>query len=133
MTLDLVKTAVTRLSCHYPNSGMSPKAMDIVAEDWCADFNAARITPEKFARMVILSRRRSKFFPSLADMLEFSREISEVDRRAKDLLFSLPEPELTDAQKEKDREIAEKAHSIIFLDVSPEEKGRLMAEYLEAL
>lgn len=122
-----------RLSFHYPNSGHTENGIEIIAEDWGMDFSAARVSQENFSRMVILARRRCKFFPSLADMLEFSREISEMDRRNRETVLSLPEPAMTKAQMEKDRAIAEKAHALIFMDISPDEKSRLMAEFIDGL
>lgn len=71
---------------------MTEKGLNVIIEDWHMDFNQAHISPEMFARMTVLARRRCKFFPSESDMLDCMREIKEMDVQ-KSTLVCLPESE----------------------------------------
>lgn len=131
LTSDLVEAAAFRLSRHYPNSGITEDGLVDIIEDWHMDFNQCRISPEMFARMVILARRRCKFFPVIAEMLDFYREISEMDRRNKNTVLSLPEPEISEDQLRINKAILTKAMSLFGSGLTPEDSEKEMADFIE--
>ena len=130
LTLDLVKAAVIRLSCHYPNSGIAESALQTIIEDWHMDFNCAHISPVLFSRMVVLARRRCKFFPTEADMLDCMKEIKAMDGQ-KSTIISFPEPDfMSDEESEIGLRRLRKAIELVSSGKSPDEAEREMAEYI---
>jgi hypothetical protein len=128
--LDLIKAAIVRLLYHYPNSGINPKAMEVIAEDWHMDFNHAKISPEMFARMTVLARRRCKFFPTEADMLDCMKEIKGMDTQRSNVVM-LTEPEtMTDEQSEIGLARIRMAISLVNSGISPDEAAERMKAYI---
>ena len=130
--MDLVRAAVIRISCHYPNSGLSESAIEAIIEDWHMDFNHARISPVLFSRMVVLARRRCKFFPTEADMLEFMKEIKAMDVQ-KSSTIALPESDvISDEDAEMGLRRLRKAIELVSSGKSPDEAEKEMAEFIAA-
>lgn len=60
---------LTRTAAHFPNSGHTAKTLKIVAEDWFYSFSG-KTTDRAFIEAITVARRKSKFFPSEADVFE---------------------------------------------------------------
>ena len=96
------------------------------------DFNAARISPDLFSRMVVLARRRCRFFPTEADMLDCMREIKGMDTRKSEFI-SLPEPDqMTDEQSAAGVANVKKLIELAKSGKTAEEMEKEMAEFVAA-
>jgi len=74
-----------KLSANYPN----PKTQDelqILSNLWLEDFS--HIAEEIFLEAIKLHRRRSRFFPTIADVLELYQEVVRNTHKP----IALPEP-----------------------------------------
>ena len=58
---------LTRLALHYPQAGRTPAQLQVLAADWAEDLAAF---PQATVDLAVRSyRRRSAFFPAVADIV----------------------------------------------------------------
>ncbi len=57
---------LTRLACHFPNSGHTTNSLKVVAEDWYEEFKW--LSDSRFIETMKKVKRKSRFFPVIADI-----------------------------------------------------------------
>lgn len=96
------------------------------------DFNAARIHPQLFGNMVLLARRRCKFFPTIAEMMDFCRELRAIEQRKAMEFKALPEPEMSEEVSEQGiariRKLFELAESGMTIEEMENEMVRFVSD-----
>ncbi len=70
-----VQMALVRLYSHYPESGHDLDGLQQIAADYFEDLTDDRTSQEEFLQVVKLARRRCKFFPKIADIIELRNEL----------------------------------------------------------
>lgn len=70
-----VQESLARLVFHYPEAGHNGGTLNGVARDYFEDLTEDRTSAEEFADAVKLARRRCKFFPKIADIIELREEL----------------------------------------------------------
>lgn len=102
LTHKIIAQELLKLSANYPN----PKTNDelqILSGIWLEDFS--HISEEIFLETIKLHRRQSKYFPTVADILECYREV--VRNIPKPIALEEPHIGLTpDEEKERKQMIA---------------------------
>lgn len=122
-----------RLCYHYPNNGLTEKGMAVIAEDWFTDFRHAGISPELFSRVVILARRRCKFFPVESELLGMAQEIWAMDQQRAAVVPALTEPDtMSDEQAERNLRRLRKMIELVGSGKSSSDAEREMAEFIES-
>lgn len=75
----LTKTDVDRglvqLLPHYPEAGHNGKSISILADDWFDLLSEEDVSSTEFAAALRQAKKRCRFFPKLADLMENIREI----------------------------------------------------------
>ena len=75
LTLRDVQAALAKLYSHYPEAGHNGDSLRQISADYFEDLTDDRTSAEEFADAVKLARRRCKFFPKIADIIEFRNEL----------------------------------------------------------
>lgn len=75
LTLRDVQASLAKLCSHYPEAGHNGDSLRQISADYFEDLTDDRTSSEEFAEVVKLARRRCKFFPKIADIIELRNEL----------------------------------------------------------
>jgi len=70
-----VQAALAKLYSHYPEAGHNGDSLRQISADYFEDLTDDRTSQAEFLQAVKLARRRCKFFPKIADIIELRNEL----------------------------------------------------------
>ena len=65
---------LANLSCHYPESGHTPKTLKVISVDWFEAFG--RLNDFQFKELVKEAKMKCGFFPKIADISESAKVLA---------------------------------------------------------
>lgn len=66
-----VKMELANLSCHYPESGHTPKTLGVISKDWLEAFG--KLNEYQFKELIKEAKWKCKFFPKISDLSEAAK------------------------------------------------------------
>ena len=102
LTMKTVQIELAALSCHYPESGHTPKTLGVISKDWFEAFQ--ELNEYQFKELIKEAKRKCRFFPKISD-LSGEAEILKSKKAGDEYLFcGYCEGTITDCRETKGNE-----------------------------
>lgn len=120
---NLLYDQLQRLATLHPECGHNGKTLYVVAQEWAAVLEHEEASTAEFLDALAVVKRRCKFFPTPADLVEGLREIREHPPRIPEQM-RLPEPEFTPEKQARVRACCAIIAAQLARQITPDEASR---------